>query len=122
MRRFLRTLAVAWIACQAAAVSSPMMLVSDAFGIDQAICCPGLGPGQVCPMHHHTTGDRSTCKMESACAHHDAALLTILAVGVLPATSAAARPGSAPAAFSTIAPSTISRAAVPDLPPPRLLV
>ena len=29
-------------------------------------CCPGMLPGQICPMHHTKEGKR-TCKMRSAC-------------------------------------------------------
>jgi hypothetical protein len=119
MRRVLRALTGVWLACQLVAAASPLALVSDRFGIDQAECCPGIGPGQTCPMHHHST-DKSTCKMESACAHHDAALLTILAVGVLPAPVAASTPVSDTAAPAASEPSSLSRAVVPDLPPPRI--
>ncbi len=120
MRRLLRSVAGAWLALQLVALVSPLTLFGDRFGIDQASCCPGVGPGQICPMHHKNAADR-TCAMESACAHHDAALLTILATGALPA------PTAAPAVISdlpfahTITASTLSRAVRPDAPPPRLL-
>ena len=122
MRRFLRAFAGIWLACQLVAAASPLTLFSDQFGIDQATCCPGVGPGQVCPMHHHTAGDRSTCKMESACAHHDAALLAMLAVGVTsPSLSVVAASTADTDAVVAAASSIPSRAARPDAPPPRLL-
>jgi hypothetical protein len=121
MRRFLRALAGLWLACQLVAAPSPLTLASDAFGIDQASCCPGVAPGQMCPMHHHGGADKKTCKMESACAHHDAALLTILAVGVLQtATSGGALMPGTPGRFVAVA-ATLARAVTPDVPPPQPL-
>jgi hypothetical protein len=123
MRRFLRALAGCWLACQIVAVASPLTLVSDGFGIDQASCCPGIGPGQFCPMHHKSAADRAgdkTCKMESACAHHDAALLTILAVGVLPPAPIVVVSMSNTESLGAIASSTRARVVVPDAPPPRI--
>jgi hypothetical protein len=119
MRRFVRTLAGVWLACQVVAAASPLMLFDDRFGIDQASCCPGVGPGQVCPMHHRSAGDRGTCKMESACAHHDATLLTMLAVGVIPPTAAAIVADARISVASPLAASTLSCAAAPDVPPPQ---
>jgi hypothetical protein len=120
MRRVLRSLACVWIACQLAAIAAPIALACDAFGIDQVSCCPGIGPGQICPMHHKTASSRSTCRLESACGHHDTMLLTMIGVGILP--PAAASIASSPIAnrVDTLAASTLSRASVPDLPPPRL--
>ena len=122
MRRLLRLVAGLWLACQVVAAAAPLMLVSDRFGIDQASCCPGIGLGQVCPMHHKSAADRSTCKMESACAHHDAALLTILVVGVLPPSSLSIVSALAITPMAAGASSTISRSVVPDAPPPQSLL
>ena len=121
MRRRLRALSGVWLACQLVALAAPLMLVSDRFGIDPATCCPGVGPGQVCPMHHHTAGDRSTCTMERECAHADSALLTILAVGTMPPSSATLASAHHTEFVSPIAATSQSRAVVPDAPPPRLL-
>jgi len=118
MRRFLRALAGAWLVFQLVALVSPLTLFGDSFGIDQASCCPGLGQGQICPMHHKNAADR-TCTMESACAHHDAALLTILATGTLPIAPSTLRPAAHRAAEPTPDVSTRSRAIGPDAPPPR---
>jgi hypothetical protein len=124
MRRFLRAFAGCWLVCQIVAAAAPLTLVSDNFGIDQASCCPGIGPGQYCPMHHKSgaerAGDKRTCTMESACAHHDAALLTILAVGVLPPAPIAAVSMSDTESLRAIASSTRAQAFVPDAPPPRI--
>jgi hypothetical protein len=121
MRRFLRSLAGVWIACQLLAAASPLTLFSDDFGIDQAACCPGVGPGQMCPMHHKSAGDPSTCRMESACAHHDTALLAIMATGALPPAAVVVTASSDTAPIVATSVSTRSRAASPDLPPPRPL-
>lgn len=121
MRRFLRALAGAWLACQIVAAAAPLTLFSDSLGIDQASCCPGVLPGQACPMHHKSSADKTTCKMESACAHHDAALLTILAVGVLPPPAVADAAVSDLDSVLTTATSSSSRAVVPDVPPPQPL-
>ncbi|HZP48130.1 MAG TPA: hypothetical protein VFB07_06340 [Vicinamibacterales bacterium] len=118
MHRFLRAFAGVWLACQLVAVVSPLTLVGDSFGIDQASCCPGIGPGQICPMHHKNPADR-TCQMESACAHHDAALLTIVATGALPVVPSPVATLPAAAAADGAAVSTLSRAVRPDAPPPR---
>ncbi len=122
MRRCLRALAGAWLACQIVAVASPLTLFSDALGIDQASCCPGVAPGEMCPMHHKAAGDRTTCKMESACGHHDAALLTILAVGVLPAMPSGAAPTLPIEFISSRRTDARSRIVHPDLPPPKRLL
>ncbi len=118
MRRFLRTLTGVWLACQLVAVVSPLTLFADRFGIDQASCCPGIGPGQICPMHHKNAADR-TCKMESACAHHDASLLTIVATGAVPVLLSTPSPVSDTAVGGVPSASTLSLAVRPDAPPPR---
>jgi hypothetical protein len=117
-RRLMRSIAWCWLVCQAAAVAAPLALCCPQFGIDEASCCPGVGPGQICPMHHTREGDR-TCRMRNACGHHDSALLVLTAVGIL-------RPAASVDSVSPIvdsihpsAASTLWRAARPDLPPPR---
>jgi hypothetical protein len=122
MRRVLRACVGVWIACQLVAAAAPLTLFSDSFGIDQASCCPGVGPGQICPMHHKTANDRSTCRMESACAHHDAALLTTLATGALPPPPLALPSFSVFSSVDPVAASAVVRTAVPDAPPPQSLV
>jgi hypothetical protein len=119
MRRFARSTVFAWLACQLIGVASPLALASDRFGIDQAVCCDGVAPGAVCPMHHRDAGDR-TCKMESACGHHDSALLALVAVAIpeTSATTISSQPNSA--RVTAFADSTLARIARIDLPPPRI--
>ena len=56
---------------------------------DDGKCCPGLLPGQVCPMHHTKEGER-TCKMRSVCTGTDASLVALAGgLGAMPASTAA---------------------------------
>ena len=51
---------------------------------DEEKCCPGLLPGQVCPMHHHKEGVR-TCKMRSVCTGTDASIVALAGgLGAMP--------------------------------------
>src|SRR5262249_27616998 len=55
--------------------------------LDVDECCRHLGPGQTCPMHHPSAGDR-TCKMRSACPRADFALVSVTGgVAILPGTT-----------------------------------
>jgi len=119
MRRFLRWIACVGIAWQLAAIASPLALSSDAFGIDPLTCCPGLGAGQVCPMHHKSAADAKTCKMDNPCGHHDSSLLILTAIGILPPQAVTHDAPFHIARVSAIVESPLSRAFVPDLPPPR---
>jgi len=84
-------------------------------------CCPGVAPGQTCPMHH--SHDRSrTCRMVNACTS-PAAFTTLLGLVGIPAS--ADRFVLVPAVARAIAPadSSIRFASLPpDAPPPRNLV
>jgi hypothetical protein len=111
----------AWLLCQSAAfASAPLALWrSPAASAADDDCCPGVAPGQVCPMHHAKEGAR-TCAMRSACAPSDAALVALSGgIGV---------PSRAPVAIAdTLAVRSIqasdvitsSRASRPESPPPR---
>jgi hypothetical protein len=82
VRRRLSWVIGAWLLCQAASVAAaPLTFCCQnvATAGDDEKCCPGLLPGQVCPMHHKKEGER-TCKMRSSCVSSDAAILS-LAVG-----------------------------------------
>src|SRR3954463_13916970 len=91
VRRRLSWLVGAWLLCQIANVAAaPLTFCCQnvASSDDEEKCCPGLLPGQVCPMHHTKEGVR-TCKMRASCAGSDAALIAL---------------GSAPAALPTPTP------------------
>src|SRR6476469_4813782 len=85
-RRRLSWAVGAWLLFQLANVSAaPLTFYCQnvATAGDDEKCCPGLLPGQVCPMHHTREG-KATCKMRDACARADAALVALAGgVGVL---------------------------------------
>ena len=122
LRRRLSWLVGIWLLCQVANVAAaPLTFCCQnvATDDDEEKCCPGLLPGQVCPMHHTKEGVR-TCKMRSSCAPSDAALVGLASgLGVMPHTTAAVNAfalGDAP----RMAPrSAIVRAYRPESPPPR---
>jgi hypothetical protein len=118
LRRSLRSVAWCWLACQAAAIAAPLALCCPAFGIDDPSCCPGVGPGQLCPMHHSREGDR-TCRVQNACAHHDSSLLALVVSGAVPPAPSITSDSAIVDSIGSFSPSTLSRAARPDLPPPR---
>lgn len=121
-RRRLSWLIGAWLLCQIANVAAaPLTFCCQnvATAEDEEKCCPGLLPGQICPMHHTKEGER-TCKMRSACAGTDAALVALAGgIGVLPAATALVStfdPGELPHPAPRSAP---VRAYSPESPPPR---
>lgn len=122
LRRRLSWLVGVWLLCQIANVAAaPVTFCCQnvATAGDEEKCCPGLLPGQVCPMHHTKEGEK-TCKMRNACAQSDAALVALAgALGVLPGTTPAVNAfelGDAP----RLAPrSSIVHAYRPESPPPR---
>jgi hypothetical protein len=122
VRRRLSWVVCLWLACQlAGVVAAPVAFCCRGVqtAVDEDPCCPGLLPGQVCPMHHRREGER-TCKMRDACGRADAGLVALAGVvGLLPdptvSVSAFLIGGSLPAA----APSAIARAYRPESPPPR---
>jgi hypothetical protein len=82
-------------------------------------CCPGVAPGQVCPMHHTKEGQRK-CVVRGACASSTAALITLSGGLGLPAhASDAGVSQRAAGAIFLSASSTLSRLAPPESPPPR---
>jgi len=120
-RRIWRLAAGAWLTLQVAGVFvAPMAICSahDGAAAHQAKCCPGVAPGQLCPMHHAREGGR-TCVMRGTC-HSDAALLSVFTVAGIPARRAVAvdlRPTND--RIDPLAAAPIARVDVPDSPPPR---
>src|SRR3954451_22432509 len=92
VRRRMSWLVGAWLLCQMANVAAaPLTFCCQnvASSEDEEKCCPGLLPGQVCPMHHTKEGVR-TCKMRAVCTGSDAALIALGgALGVVPAPTPA---------------------------------
>jgi hypothetical protein len=122
VRRRLSWLICGWLLCQAAGMAaSPFSAWCDlaASADDETKCCPGLLPGQICPMHHTREGDR-TCKMRSACGQTDPALFSLSGgVGLLPPptpTVSAFDPGQP---LDPLVATELLRAERPESPPPR---
>lgn len=123
VRQLLRVVAGIWLVSQLAGVCAAPIAFAivpvHAAADDETACCPGLKPGQVCPMHHTREGMRK-CLMRNACGSSDAMLVALtFGTGVLPDI------GGAIADFQT-APSPVARSASaihrpahPDSPPPR---
>lgn len=120
----LRVLACAWLLCQVAGLIAAPVAVCvapvEAVASGDDACCPGVLPGQVCPMHHTREGGKH-CVMRSACTSSTAALLTLVgSVGLLPSSASSsvdvlAVSGSAP----LFASAAIVRSELPESPPPR---
>jgi hypothetical protein len=73
-------------------------------------------------MHHQQEprSDASRCKLQNACAPLDAALLSLAGgAGVLPAAASLAPPTPSIVRVAIGRPDSLSRARVPDSPPPR---
>jgi hypothetical protein len=122
VRRYLSWLICACLACQiAGVVAAPVTFCCQnvTAADDEEKCCPGLLPGQMCPMHHTREGVR-TCKMRNSCAQADAALIALAGgLGIVshgtPVASAFDR-GDVLRASQPIA---VSHAYRPESPPPR---
>jgi hypothetical protein len=121
-RRRLSWAVGAWLLFQIANVAAaPMAFCCQnvATAGDDEKCCPGLLPGQVCPMHHTKEGV-ATCKMRSMCAGTDASLVALAGgLGAMPVVTASV------SAFAPCDPPRIaSRPSIlrldrPESPPPR---
>ena len=110
-----------WLACQlAGVVAAPLAFCCRTIQVDDdEACCPGLLPGQMCPMHHKREGER-TCKMRDACNRADAGLVALAGVvGLLPATTSVVNAFAVGAPPRAAVPSAIARAHRPESPPPR---
>ena len=94
VRRRLSWLVGAWLLCQIANVAAaPLTFCCQnvASAEDEEECCPGLLPGQVCPMHHVKEGE-PTCKMRGVCSGTDASIVAL--AGSPPATAERAQASS----------------------------
>jgi hypothetical protein len=122
VRRRLSWLVGAWLLCQTANVAAaPLTFCCQnvATAGDEEKCCPGLLPGQVCPMHHTKEGER-TCKMRASCSGSDASMIALAStLAAVPMATAAVSAFDLGAASRISAPSAIRRSVRPDSPPPR---
>src|SRR5436190_16906974 len=88
VRRALRMTIGVWMAAQLVGAAAAPFALCSAFqpapSDSHSGCCPGVGPGQVCPMHKTREG-AARCTMSSACHASDAALLSLFSsIGVTP--------------------------------------
>jgi len=126
VRRRLSWIVGLWLASQiAGVVAAPLAFCCQrAVAIDdEEECCPGLAPGQMCPMHHVRKGDKKepTCKMRDACGRADAGLVSLAGVvGLLAQPPAVVSPFEVGADIDAIVPSALARAYRPESPPPRI--
>ena len=122
VRPHLSLMIVGWLSCQVAGVAAaPLALCCQAVpaGDHDEKCCPGLLPGQVCPMHHTREGNH-TCKMRSGCGRADAALMALAGgLGELPQTTALVTAFDPGTFIATASPSAILRVHLPESPPSR---
>jgi hypothetical protein len=122
VRRRLSWVIGAWLLCQVAGVAAaPLTFCCQnvASADDEEKCCPGLLPGQVCPMHHTKEGER-TCKMRSTCTKSDAALVALAGgIGVVPTATPLVSSFDLGDPVRPAPRSAILRAYRPESPPPR---
>jgi len=123
VRRYLSWLICAALACQlAGVVAAPITFCCQnvaTAGDDEEKCCPGLLPGQVCPMHHTIEGGR-TCKMRNSCAQTDAALLALAgAIGLVPPVTSVVSAFDLSDVPRASQPAAVVHASRPESPPPR---
>jgi hypothetical protein len=122
VRRRLSWVVLLWLAGQVAGIAAaPVAFCCQRVATeDDDICCPGLKPGQTCPMHHTRERDR-TCKMRNACGRTDAGLVSLAGVvGLLPVPTTVVNAFDLGAAVDCAAPSALLRAFRPESPPPRI--
>jgi hypothetical protein len=122
VRRHLSWVIGAWLACQVAGIAAaPVTFCCKGVPTshDETECCPGLEPGQVCPMHHTVAGKRE-CKMRNAAAPADAALMSLAGViGLVPADTSAVNAFELREVVGALTATAIRRTTPPDSPPPR---
>jgi hypothetical protein len=123
VRRRLSWVVGAWMLCQAAAVASaPLALWRTSLPAVGAIaddCCPGVAPGQVCPMHHTKEGGRK-CAMRSACSPDSAALVSLSGIVGLPSRAfTKLAESSLSSSLGQRESATLARSTRPESPPPR---
>ena len=122
VRRHFAWMICGWLACQVASVAAAPLAfccksVPAADPDDR--CCPGMLPGQICPMHHTQEGKR-TCKMRNACTPSDAALIALASgIGIVPDPTLTVNVFDSGTFVAAMTASAILRAHVPESPPPR---
>jgi hypothetical protein len=123
VRRRLSWLICAWLTCQIASVTAaPITFCCKDVPTanEEHDCCPGLLPGQLCPMHHRTAAGKNECKMRSACAPADAMLVALAAgAGMVPRATTVVSSFEPGDVVAPLAPTAVARTSRPESPPPR---
>jgi hypothetical protein len=120
MRRVLGRVAIAWLFCQASALTfAPVVFWYGSAEAGRVECRCTHGDHAVCPMHHKPAPGSKICLMQSADDSSRAVLSWLLNVGVVPAPGEAVvlEPTGRRLVFeiSVTAPGSLP----PDPPPPR---
>jgi hypothetical protein len=124
VRKALRLAVSSWIVLQLAGLAAaPIVFCSRATAPESdshGACCPGVGPGQVCPMHKTREG-ASKCALSSGCHTSDIALVSLFAsIGLTPQSSFTVHPGVSSDRIARLTERSIARASLPEAPPPRI--
>jgi hypothetical protein len=134
MRAHLTGTALVWLLVQLAGLAvSPLALCCSAVAAtlsagEADACCEALGPGQTCPLHHHTrpcrpahdpiNDDPGDCALRN-CAPDAPAIVSLIVEPGLIETVASIDLAPAAAPVFGIVLSALTRSELPDTPPPR---
>jgi len=112
----LRIVAALWISAHLGSLAAVVL----ALALNVNVCgCP-QGVGASCPMHQHQTTRKTGCGMESTTGRAPSLVTGVLTlVGLLPASTAWARPQPARTLSLGLPPLSLQSLSGPDAPPPR---
>jgi hypothetical protein len=120
LRRALAPIAVAWLLCHAATLTTAPVLfwLGSAEGLLECTCA--RGDHAICPMHHKSAAGSKICLMRGADDSGTAVLTSLLSgVGIVPVTTNIVTPASTLAVVVSSAAPPSLRPPPPDPPPPR---
>jgi hypothetical protein len=98
IRRHLTAVGIAWLLFQAVALAFPSLasccVTASQAAVDDDVCCKGMAPGQMCPLHKHRQAPKDSAHhddapagyaMRSGCAPVDPSLISLaFGLGILP--------------------------------------